>query len=564
MLQALSLVPGSSRSLAGFLDIAARLPIRWRWLTRLSPARREAVLTALSITAGFLAIIHFDLGGLIFSAVEHRPDYKRDTLILLGLTMSLGLAVFALRRWHEAAREIEVRLAAELRATTLASEDALTGLPNRRALSAELTAAIGRARRSGSALSLLLLDLDRFKPVNDLHGHLAGDRLLQEITRRLNANVRNGEFVARLGGDEFAVIVAHPHDDRGAPVAVANRIAAMLSAPVSLGSADIHVGVSTGVATFPFDADDVEALMRRSDVALYRAKERGRGRCELFDAAMDAEIRERAAIEADLRHAIAAGEVVPYFQPLIDLRSGRIVGFEALARWPHATHGFIPPSSFIPIAEESGLIGELGLVILRQGCRHARGWGSDTMIAVNISPLQLADMGLADKILTILAEEGLPPRRLEVEITENSLVGDLDGARKILNRLKAEGVSISLDDFGAGYSSLRHLTTMPFDRVKIDRSFVQGLDEIGDPLKVVRAIVGLCTSLGLATTGEGAETAAHVSMLRAAGCSVVQGWFFGEAVPACQAAKLAAEGRVALTRLHATAADGLVAVAAVR
>ena len=546
----------SIASLAALAAIARRLQVQRVWLSRFSSAQREAALTGACIAAAFLAILHYDLGGLIFAAVEHRPDYKRDTLILAGLTMSLGFAVFALRRWFELGCEIKVRIAAEARANTLAREDALTGLPNRRALSAELALAVARAGRCGEPVSLLLMDLDRFKPVNDVYGHMVGDMLLQEITRRLRATVRSGEFVARLGGDEFAVIVCHHPENRGAPVAAAKRISEALCAAFTLGSTDVHVGVSTGIATFPFDAEDVEALMRRADVALYRAKERGRGRYELFDATMDTEIRQRAAIENDLRQAILAGDVVPYFQPLIELRGGRIVGFEALARWRHARHGFIPPSSFIPIAEESGLIGDLGLAMLRQGCRQARQWGGDVLLSVNISPIQLADRRLAEKILSVLTEEGLPPRRLEVEITENTLVSDVEGARVILNQLKREGVSICLDDFGAGYSSLRHLSSMPFDRVKIDRAFVQALDEKGDPLKVIRAIVGLCTSLGLACTGEGAETAEHVALLRAAGCSIGQGWYFGEAVPAVQAAILAADGRVPLTKLHATTSDG--------
>jgi len=521
--------------------------------SRLSGAQREAALTVLCIITAFVAIVQFDLGSLTLGLVEHRPDFKRDALILAGLTMSIGLAVFAVRRWRELTREVAVRMAAEVRANVLAREDALTGLPNRRALLGELAAALARSGRSGEPVSLLLLDLDRFKPVNDVHGHVAGDRLLQAIAARLRANVRLGEFAARLGGDEFAVIVSHGCDEMGAAVAAAKRIAEALSQTVTLGSIDLHVGVSTGIATFPFDAEDAEVLMRRADVALYRAKESGRGRCQLFDAAMDAEIRERSAIETDLRQAIISGEVLPHFQPMVDLRSGRIVAFEALARWRHPDHGFIPPSRFIPIAEDSGLIGDLGMAILRLGCRHACRWGGDALLAVNISPIQLADRNLADKLLAVLEEEGLPAHRLEVELTENALVSDIEGARTILAQLKAAGVSISLDDFGAGYSSLRHLSSMPFDRVKIDRDFVQGLGASGDPLKIIRAIVGLCTSLGLACTGEGAETFEQVAMLRAAGCSVVQGWYFGEALPADRAAKLAAEGRVPLTRLHGTA-----------
>ena len=531
------------------------------WLARqraayrkISPAYREAGLICLCIAGTVLAILQFDLGGLIFAAVEHRPDYKRDALILAALTLSAGLAIFALRRWHELIREVKVRIAAETRANSLAGEDVLTGLPNRRALLNELTHALARAERGNHLVSLVLLDLDRFKPVNDVHGHIAGDQLLQAIAQRLRQNVRAGEFAARLGGDEFAVLVSHAKDEAGAAVAAARRLADVLSKPVPLPATEVQVGVSSGIATAPHDANTVEALMRCADLALYRAKDDGRGQCKLFDMQMDAEIRERADIEADLRTAIETGGIIPHYQPLVDLRSGRIVGFEALARWEHPRQGFIPPMRFIPIAEESGLINELGLAMLRRACRHALRWGGDTMLAVNISPIQLADSRLADKILAILAEEGLPARRLEVELTENTLVSDFEGARVILNRLKSQGVSICIDDFGAGYSSLRHLSSMPFDRVKIDRAFVQALGTDGDRLKVIRAIVGLCTSLGLACTGEGAETAEHVNLLRAAGCSLVQGWYFGMALAPEAAAALAAEGRVSLAKLHAAGA----------
>ena len=514
-------------------------------IARFSSAQREAILTGAIITAVFLAIIHFELGAKAFVLVEHRSDYKRDGLILAGLTLSLGLAVFAMRRWQELSREINFRIAAEARANALAREDSLTGLPNRRALASELARAVAASERSGRPVSLLLMDLDRFKAVNDVYGHMAGDRLLQEITARLRQTVRTGEFVARLGGDEFALIVVHDGDDRKAPLTVADRINAAVSKAVALGTAEVHVGVSTGIATFPFDADDVTSLMRRADVALYRAKDGGRGGCKLFDASMDAAIQERADIEADLRLAISSGQVVPHFQPLVDLRSCQIVGFEALARWEHPKRGFVPPASFVPIAEECGLIDELGASILTQACQHAAQWAPEIMLSVNISPLQLADRGLGDKILKILKDADFPAHRLEIEITENALVSDVDGARAILSQLKAEGVSVSLDDFGAGYSSLRHLSSMPFDRVKIDRDFVPKGAETGEPVRVLRAIVGLCTNLGLATTGEGAETVEHAALLLAAGCSVGQGWYFGKPMPAAQALAWASGSRPA-------------------
>ncbi len=516
----------------------AAVPL-WRRLqanfARYSSAQREAVLTGVIITAVFLAIVHFELGAKAFVLIEHHSDYKRDGMILAGLTLSVGLAVFAMRRWQDLSREINFRIAAEARANALAREDSLTGLPNRRALASELARAVAASERSGKPVSLLLMDLDRFKAVNDVYGHMAGDRLLQEITLRLRQTVRSGEFVARLGGDEFALIVVHDADDRKAPLAVADRINAAVSKAVALGTAEVHVGVSTGIATFPFDADDVASLMRRADVALYRAKAGGRGSSKLFDTSMDAEIQERADIEADLRLAISTGQIVPHFQPLVNLKTCQVVGFEALARWEHPKRGFVPPASFVPIAEECGLIDQLGASILTQACQHAAQWAPEIMLSVNISPLQLADRGLADKILKILKVADFPTRRLEIEITENALVSDVDGARKILSQLKADGVSVSLDDFGAGYSSLRHLSSMPFDRVKIDRDFVPKGAETGEPLRVLRAIVGLCTNLGLATTGEGAETVEHAALLLAAGCSVGQGWYFGKPMPAPQA-----------------------------
>jgi len=541
------------------------------WLARqraayrqISPAYREAGLIGLCIAGTVLAILQFDLGGLIFAAVEHRPDYKRDALILAALTLSAGLAIFALRRWHELIREVKIRIAAEERSKALAGEDELTGLPNRRALLNELTQAMARADRGNGLVSLVLLDLDRFKPVNDVHGHIAGDLLLQAVAQRLRQNARGGECVARLGGDEFAVLVSHDKDDVAAAAAAAKRFSDVLCQPVTLGSIDVQVGVSAGIATAPHDANTVEALMRCADLALYRAKDEGKGGCKLFDVQMDAEVRERADIEADLRWAIDNGGISPHYQPLVDLRSGRIAGFEALARWEHPRQGYISPARFIPIAEESGLINALGLAMLRRACRHALRWGDDMMLAVNISPVQLADTRLAEKMLAILAEEGLPARRLEVELTENTLVSDFGQACGILNTLKSHGVSICIDDFGAGYSSLKHLTAMPFDRAKIDRGFVQALGSDGDRLKVIRAIVGLCTSLGLACTGEGAETAEQVALLRAAGCSLVQGWYFGMALPPDATLALAAEGRVSLTKLHAKSAPAMVSGAVKR
>ncbi len=529
-----------------------------RLIKRYTRAQGEAFVTALVITLGFLAIRQFHMGAWIFANFEHETDDKRNAIILAGAVVSAAFGIFALRRWIELSHEVKIRVAAEARATTLAGEDMLTRLPNRRALSAELTRAVAQAERTGMSVSLLLLDLDRFKPINDVHGLLAGDRVLQDIANRLRAHVRSAEFVARLGGDEFAVVIAHTRDNQQMAVSAAARIAESLAQPIRIGAIDIDVGVTTGIATFPNDAGDVATLMQRADIALNAAKQGERGRTRLFDTAMDAAIRERAAIESDLRKAIVAQGVVPFFQPLIDLRTGHVTGFEALARWPHATRGFIPPDKFIPIAEERRMIGDLTESILTQACRLMRDWDGKPSLSVNLSPVQLSDRGLAVKLLAMLTSADFAPHRLEVEITESALVCDIEGARAVLADLKTAGVTICLDDFGAGYSSLTQLASMPFDRVKIDRAFLNLEKGPHDVAKVMGAIVGMCRNLNLGVTGEGAETLQQCQMLIDAGCTVGQGWYFGAAVSAEDAKKLASNPDLELAPWSGQAETGAV------
>jgi diguanylate cyclase (GGDEF)-like protein len=535
---------------------------RARWVKRnfkrYTRAQGEAFVTALSITVGFLAIIHFEMGAWVFAQFEHEPDAKRDAAILAGAIVSTAFGIFAARRWRELSREVTQRTAAEARATALAGEDVLTNLPNRRALAIELQRAIGRSKRTGECISLLLLDLDRFKPINDVHGHVAGDQVLQEIALRLRRSVRVSEYAARLGGDEFAVVVVHDANDPHTPLLAAGRIADSIARPFQVGSDVIDVGVTTGLATYPSDADSADALMQRADIALNNAKQGERGRIRSFNLSMDVEIRERATIEAELRSAIAANQVVPFFQPLIDLKTGHVRGFEALARWPHPTRGFIPPVKFIPIAEERRMIGDLTTSMLTQACNLARDWPGEPILSVNVSPVQLTDRGLAVKLLEVLRSTGFAPHRLEVEITESALVSDFEGAHAILGDLKTAGVTICLDDFGAGYSSLSHLSSMPFDRVKIDRAFIQLDKGPGQAAKVMGAIVGMCRNLGLEVTGEGAETAQQCQILIDAGCSVGQGWYFGAAVSACDARKLAHNPDLGLAPWKGASAAGEV------
>ena len=431
----------------------------------------------------------------------------------------------------------------------VARTDSLTGLPNRRHLCEALQAMLAEWEPDGG-VAMLLLDLDRFKAVNDVHGHAAGDELLRLVAARLGAIARAGDLVARLGGDEFALVapfgpLRQPCLPGALAVQLAQRIVSTLEGPFTLSNgAVVRIGVSVGVALAEREAGEVDEVMRRADVALYRAKADGRGRHCLFERIMDARIQARALLESELRDAIADDHVVPHFQPLVSMGDGRLIGFEMLARWHHPVRGSIPPSEFIPVAEEVGLIGPMTGRLLRRACCLAKTWPEGTFVACNVSPLQLRDRGLPAMVRAALDEAGLPAHRLELEITESALVGDLDLARDILNELKALGVRLALDDFGTGYSSLRHLKMLPFDKIKIDASFVGAMAGDLESRKIVSAVVGLGQSLGLVTVAEGVEDAETAAMLRALGCDVGQGWLFGRPDSAEAAGKL-------LQRCHA-------------
>ena len=462
----------------------------------------------------------------------------------------------AFRGFRGVASDVTDRVRAETRAAHLAHHDPLTGLANRRRLAEELAAALARARREGGGVALLLVDLDRFKPVNDLHGHAAGDELLCQVAGRLRAAVRETDAVARLGGDEFA-LVAHcarpvPGADGGDAgtaegagedaARLARRVVAALERPFALGGGAlaVQVGCSVGVALAPGDGDAAAALLHHADLAMYRAKAEGRGRFRFFEPEMDALVRERASLEADLRLAVARDELVPHFQPLVALDTGRVVGFEMLARWPHPERGMVPPTEFIPVAEDGGLIGALTEKLLRRACRAATAWPEAVSLAVNVSPVQLRDRALPGLVRAALAETGLAARRLEVELTESALVADFDLARDVVAELKSLGVRVALDDFGTGYSSLKHLQALPFDKLKIDAGFVRAMATDPDSRKIVAAVVGLGHSLGMPTVAEGIEEAGAAGALRGLGCDLGQGYLFGRPVAEDEAAALAA------------------------
>ncbi len=418
------------------------------------------------------------------------------------------------------------------RTAAVARTDALTELPNRRRFYEELETAFADIGQTGGSYALLLIDLDRFKAANDAYGHLVGDELLRLVARRLRAFVHGGDLIARLGGDEFALLVSigkaaapPPESD---PARMAGRIVSALDQPFILAEGTLaRVGASIGIAIAQPGGGGVAELMRRADVALYRAKADGRSCFRFFEQGMDTLARSRALLEGELRRAIADDAIVPHFQPVVEIDTGRLVGVEMLARWPHPIRGMVPPGEFIPIAEDLGLIGPLTDRLLRRACRAAAKWPAPLALACNVSPVQLRDPALPAMVRAVLEETDFPAGRLELEVTESALVGDLALARTLLDQLKGLGVRLSLDDFGTGYSSLRHLQSLPFDKLKIDASFVGAMTADKESQKIVAAVVGLGHSLGLSTVAEGIETEQTAALLRDLGCDLGQGWLFG-------------------------------------
>ena len=412
----------------------------------------------------------------------------------------------------------------------MAHHDALTGLNNRALLNERIGQALAGVDHGGM-VALHLIDLDLFKNVNDSLGHPTGDRLLGQVASRLKSLVRDTDIIARVGGDEFAVVQAsiqRPDDVR----ALGQRIVDLLSFPYEIEGRQVVVGASVGIAVALDERLNPDELMRRADLALYRAKGEGRGRLRFFEPQMDQQMQERRTVEDDLRSALAAGEFELHYQPIVDLASNEIVRAEALIRWRHKTRGLLPPSAFIALAEEIGLSVALDEWVIRQACRKAASWPTSIAVAVNLSPNQFRNRTLVKKVEATLAEAGLAPGRLELEITETSLLLDSEAVFDSLYRLREHGVRLALDDFGTGYSSLSHLQSFPFDRIKIDRSFTKDIGDHAGSLTIVRAVIALATGLGMKTTAEGVETRQQLEMLRKEGCTEMQGFLFSEPLPA--------------------------------
>ncbi|MGL4810451.1 MAG: EAL domain-containing protein [Beijerinckiaceae bacterium] len=419
----------------------------------------------------------------------------------------------------------------ERRIEHLAHHDVLTGLANRVLFQSNLEHAIFDAAQRGVKLAVLCLDLDRFKSVNDTLGHHVGDMLLKQVAQRIKDSLREDDLACRLGGDEFAIIMRNINDPLEVTT-LAWRLLNAMSQPFSVDDHTIVSGTSIGIAVGLNDGDDPVSLLKSADLALYRAKSDGRGTFRFFESEMDQKAQARRLLEIALRAAIVRQEIEVHYQPLVDVHTAQLIGVEALVRWHRPGMGFFPPMEFIPLAEETGLITPIGIFVLRKACEDAARWPKDIRVAVNISPAQLRHADFADVVKRILAETGLDPSRLELEITESMLLRNSEQNLAILRDLKAVGVRISMDDFGTGYSSLGNLRSFPFDKIKIDKSFINDLNKSVDAAAIIRAVLSLGRSLGMTTTAERVETRDQLAYLRAEGCTEVQGHYYAEAVHA--------------------------------
>jgi diguanylate cyclase (GGDEF)-like protein len=442
--------------------------------------------------------------------------------------------------------DVTKRCEAEAHVARLASEDPLTGLPNRRVFRSALDQISRRQRpaaadaANGIGFAVLFLDLDRFKVVNDTLGHRVGDLLLQEVAKRLQQPLRENDVLARLGGDEFAIVVPSVVT-RGELEALATELVDAVVAPYEIIGHQIRSSVSIGIAVGPQDGENAEDLLMAADLALYAVKAGNRGTYAFYQSSMNKELNDRRQIELDLRDAIEGNQLELYYQPIINLRRNAISGFEALARWRHKVKGMVPPALFIPVAEDSGLIVPLGEWALAQACRQAMQWPDDLKISVNLSPVQFAAPNLVEMIERTLAETGLAPHRLELEITERIFMANSEHMLAMLRRLKSIGIRIAMDDFGTGYSSLSYLRSFPFDKIKIDRAFVSDLAERNEHVVIVQAVVSIARALGMTTTAEGVETEGQHRFLAALGCDEVQGYLFSAPVAADKLPELLAK-----------------------
>jgi len=432
--------------------------------------------------------------------------------------------------WLATHEDVTERQSAQARIVHMARHDALTDLPNRVLLRERLDHELKRVKR-GECLAMLCLDLDHFKSVNDTLGHPIGDELLKRVADRLRGCTREPDTVARLGGDEFAIIMTQLQDPADVSV-LAQRVRDSISKPYQIDGHQIVTDISIGISMAPHDGTDPDILIKNADLALYGAKADGRGTYRYFESEMDARMKARRDLEMDLRQALANKEFELYYQPLVNLKSNEISTLEALLRWNHPTRGMISPADFIPIAEETGLIIAIGEWVLNTACKETANWPEHIKVAVNVSPAQLKSRSVLKMVTTALADSGMPASKLQLEITETVLLQNTFATLETLHKLRKLGVQIALDDFGTGYSSLSYLRSFPFDKIKIDRSFIKDLSNGAEPLAIVHAVAGLAKCLNMISTAEGVETQQQLDTLQSVGCTEMQGYLFSRAIPA--------------------------------
>ncbi len=466
--------------------------------------------------------------GFFTAALEFAARHNLMDLLVLVACMGMGVFVAALRKSILLRKSMQARLAAERRAEAIARHDVLTGLANRRFF-LECFEERVNAMEAGERLAMLMIDLDRFKPVNDLHGHAAGNAVLCAVAERLTRVAPGNSLVARLGGDEFVALAPFVNEEEVAVLAEA--CIAAIRAPVSWKQGHVDVDATIGVAFVEPGKKNAEQALHEADLAMYEGKREGRGRFRFFHEELRSGLKERMQFEAELRNAITRNEIMPFFQPMVQLPSKRLMGFEVLARWVHPDRGLIAPEAFIRVAEETGMINDLFYGLLRRACVVAKNWPPHLSLALNVAPQQLQDSRMPARILSVLTETGFTPGRLEIEITETALVNDLDSARATLASLQNLGVKVALDDFGTGFSSLYNLSELRFDKLKIDKSYVASLIHDNERAKLVDAIIQLGASLSLQTTAEGIETLSDLDWLSNQGCGFGQGYLFGSPMP---------------------------------
>lgn len=497
-------------------------------LDRLLSIRAAFFLSAI-ITWPVLA--ELELFEAFYAFSRAHENWEIDELALLFVNLTIALVASTLYQSHRLKKLSREREFEHQRAENNARHDPLTGLMNRRAFSAVLEKSTAHASGAGEHF-IAMIDLDRFKPINDLHGHAAGDATLRGVAERLEEAVSADGVVARLGGDEFAVIFS-PSTDAKQAERISRRVLQAMEQAFEFRGTRMFISCSIGLVSWGTGVSGSEAL-GRADRALYAAKSQGRGRFTWYDAELDRQSTARAEIEADLRAAIQKGDIEPWFQPIVHIESSELIGFEVLARWEHPRHGQIPPEVFVEIAEDCGQIGALGLSLLRQACRSASAWDPDLSISFNLSAHQFHDPKLVENVRDTLNLFDFDPKRLTIEITESAVIQDFSAARVKLEALKSFGIKVALDDFGTGYSSLASLRQLPFDRIKIDRSFVTNISALPQNQKIVSGIMSLAKGLDLDVTAEGIETDADLTYLQSLQCSLGQGFHFEKAVPGAQ------------------------------